>query len=182
MRIFQSSCFPHCRLIAYLIALIIATALGCAAWFTFNAAPRAPNVTFTLLSGQKISTEQLAGRVYLVNFWATSCPSCIQEMPMLAHAYNTFKDQGLEVIAVAMSYDTPSYVRNYSQTRQLPFKVALDDGSAAQQFGKIQLTPTTVVIDKGGRILKRYTGAPEPRELHQLLEAALRSADVRIQP
>ncbi|UAW64071.1 TlpA family protein disulfide reductase [Mycoavidus sp. HKI] len=175
MNIFQRLC-PHRRLIAYVIASVIATTLGCAAWLAFNSTPHVPHATFTLLSGQKISTEQLTGKVYLVNFWATNCPSCIQEMPTLVSAYTEFKDQGLEVIAVAMSYDTPSYVKNYSQTRQLPFKVAIDDGSAAKKFGNIQLTPTTFVIDKDGRILKRYIGTPNPHELHQLLKSALASA------
>lgn len=175
MNIFQRLC-PHRRLIAYVIASVIATILGCAAWRAFNSTPHVPHATFTLLSGQKISTEQLTGKVYLVNFWATNCPSCIQEIPTLISAYTEFKDQGLEVIAVAMSYDTPSYVKNYSQTRQLPFKVAIDDGSAAKQFGNIQLTPTTFVIDKNGRILKRYIGTPNPHELHQLLKSALASA------
>ncbi len=53
-----------------------------------------------------------------------------------------------------MSYDAPMYVTNYTQTRQLPFKVAMDDGSAAKQFGNVRLTPTTFLVDKDGKILK----------------------------
>ena len=68
------------------------------------------------------------------------------------------------------------YVANYAQTRQLPFKVALDDGSAAKLFGNVQLTPTTFVIDKDGKILKRYVGAPQFAELDQLLQKALKDA------
>jgi peroxiredoxin len=89
------------------------------------------------------------------------------------HTYNEFKDQGLEFVAVAMSYNAPMYVANYSQTRQLPFKVALDDGSAAKQFGDIQLTPTTFVVDRDGHILKRYVGEPQFSELDDLLKKAL---------
>ena len=82
--------------------------------------------------------------------------------------------RSLEFIAVAMSYDPPNYVLNYSETRQLPFKVALDvDGSAAKSFGDVKLTPTTFLIDKQGNVLKRYVGIPEFPALHQLLEQAL---------
>jgi len=75
-----------------------------------------------------------------------------------------------------MKYDAPMYVTNYAQTRNLPFKVAMDDGSAAKQFGNVQLTPTTFVVDKDGKILKRYVGEPTFAELDALLDKALNAA------
>jgi peroxiredoxin len=95
-------------------------------------------------------------------------------MPDMVRTYTKYKDQGLEFIAVAMSYDPPNYVLNYAQTRNLPFKVALDaQGDIARSFGDVKLTPTTFVIDKNGNIIKRYVGEPEFPALHQLLEKAL---------
>ena len=153
--------------------LALAVVLAVAAWLAFGTSKQVPDATFTLLSGQKISTAQLKGKVYLVNFWATDCDTCIKEMPQMVQTYNQFKGQGLEFVAVAMNYDAPMYVVNYSQTRQLPFKVALDDGSAAKQFGNVQMTPTTFVIDRDGHILKRYVGEPQFSELADLLKSAL---------
>jgi peroxiredoxin len=116
----------------------------------------------------------LRGKVVLVNFWATSCSTCVQEMPEMVETYKKYSDRGLEFIAVAMSYDPPNYVMNFSESRQLPFKVALDtDGQAAKSFGDVKLTPTTFVIGKDGSILKRYVGIPEFASMHQLLEKAL---------
>jgi peroxiredoxin len=110
----------------------------------------------------------------MVNFWATSCTTCVAEMPEMVATYNKYADKGLELVAVAMSYDPPNYVLNYTETRQLPFKVALDtDGSAAKSFGDVKLTPTTFVIGKDGSILKRYVGIPEFAAMHQLIEKAL---------
>jgi peroxiredoxin len=152
---------------------LVAIVVAIAGWFAFNSAKPVPAATFTLLSGEKISTEQLKGKVYLINFWATDCTTCIQEMPKMVQTYNQFKGQGLEYIAVAMNYDPPMYVVNYTQTRALPFKVAMDDGSVAKQFGNVQLTPTTFVIGKDGKILKRYVGEPEYAELDKLLKDAL---------
>jgi peroxiredoxin len=157
----------------HLAAAVIALAIAVAAWFAFGAQKPVPDATFTLLSGQKISTAQLKGKVYLVNFWATDCDTCIKEMPQMVQTYNQFKDQGLQFVAVAMNYDAPMYVVNYSQTRHLPFMVALDDGSAAKQFGNVQLTPTTFVVDRDGHILKRYVGEPQFDELAALLKNAL---------
>ncbi|KWF17732.1 TlpA disulfide reductase family protein [Burkholderia pseudomultivorans] len=160
--------------VRYIAAAVIVAAIAVAGFFAFNGKSRVPDATFTLLSGQKVSTAgDLKGKVYLVNFWATSCATCMQEMPQMVETYNRFKGQGLDFVAVAMNYDPPMYVANYAQTRQLPFKVALDDGSVAKQFGNVQLTPTTFVVDKDGKILKRYVGAPQFAELDALLKKAL---------
>jgi len=134
----------------------------------------APAVSFRTLNGEQIALESLRGKVVMVNFWATSCSTCVQEMPEMVETYKKYSDRGLEFIAVAMSYDPPNYVLNYSESRQLPFKVALDtDGQAAKSFGDVKLTPTTFVIGKDGAILKRYVGIPEFASMHQLLEKAL---------
>lgn len=136
----------------------------------------APQVSFRTLNGEQVAMDSLRGKVVMVNFWATSCSTCVQEMPQMVETYKKYSDQGLEFIAVAMSYDPPSYVLNYSESRQLPFKVALDtDGQAAKSFGDVKLTPTTFVIGKDGSILKRYVGIPEFASMHQLLEKALAS-------
>lgn len=134
----------------------------------------APAVSFRTLNGEQIALESLRGKVVMVNFWATSCSTCVQEMPEMVETYKKYSDRGLEFIAVAMSYDPPNYVLNYAESRQLPFKVALDtDGQAAKSFGDVKLTPTTFVIGKDGTILKRYVGIPEFASMHQLLEKAL---------
>ncbi|WP_353190464.1 TlpA disulfide reductase family protein [Pandoraea pnomenusa] len=157
-----------------IIAAAILVVVAAAGYFTFAGQKRAPEATFTLLSGQKLGTEQLKGKVYLVNFWATSCTTCMKEMPTMVQTYEKYKGQGLEFVAVAMSYDPPMYVVNYAQTRQLPFKVAMDsDGSVAKQYGNVQLTPTTFVVDRDGKVLKQYVGEPEYAELDKLIEKAL---------
>jgi peroxiredoxin len=152
-------------------ALLALAGIGYA---TLASSPPAPDVTFISIQGEKISTQGLRGKVVMVNFWATSCVTCIKEMPAMVDTYNKFKGQGLEFVAVAMSYDPPNYVLNYTETRKLPFKVALDSGGdIARAFGDVQLTPTTFVIDKDGKIVKRYVGEPEWSSLHVLLQKAL---------
>lgn len=153
-----------------MLALVVATI----AYFSLFARTAAPDVTFSSLSGEQISMQSLRGKVVLVNFWATSCATCIKEMPELVETYEKYKGQGLDLIAVAMQYDPPNYVLNYAQTRGLPFTVALDlKGDVARSFDDVKLTPTTYVIDKNGLIIKRYVGAPDFAALHRLLESAL---------
>jgi peroxiredoxin len=138
---------------------------------------KAPPSTFVLLDGSRIDTQQLLGKVTLVNFWATSCTSCVAEMPELVSTYKKFKDRGYGTLAVAMSYDPPNYVVNFVQTRQLPFQVAIDNtGSVAKAWGDVKLTPTTFLVNKRGQIVKRFVGTPDFAELHQLIDKLLSEA------
>jgi peroxiredoxin len=134
----------------------------------------APQSTFVLLDGSSKTTQDLKGRVTLVNFWATSCTTCVAEMPKIIATYDKYQARGYDTMAVAMSYDPPSYVVNFAQTRKLPFKVAIDNtGAIAKAWGDVQLTPTTYVVNKRGEIVKRYVGEPNFAELHQLIEKLL---------
>lgn len=86
--------------------LTAATALALAGTGCSSSEP-APPSTFVLLDGSKSTTADLKGKVTLVNFWATTCVSCVKEMPQLAATYDKFKSRGFETVAVAMSYDPP---------------------------------------------------------------------------
>jgi len=154
--------------------LLLAGALGAAAYVSLGSASPAPVVAYTLVDGSKASTAQFDGKVVLVNFWATSCASCVKEMPHLASTYDKFRARGYDTLAVAMSYDPPAFVANFVERRKLPFPVALDgDGSVALSFGDVRLTPTSVLINKRGEIVKRYLGEPDFVALHQLIEELL---------
>jgi peroxiredoxin len=118
--------------------------------------------------------RSLRGKVVYVNFWATSCTTCIKEMPEVIKTYQRFAPRRFELLAVAMSYDPPEYVRNYTQQHRLPFKVVLDTrGDIARAFDNVALTPTAVIIDKQGRVLRRIIGEPDFAALHALIDKEL---------
>lgn len=136
-----------------------------------NAASLAPSSNFVLLDASTVKTSDFKGKVTLVNFWATSCTTCVAEMPKLTAIYNQYHDKGYEMLAVAMQYDPPSYVVNYAETRKLPFKVAIDNtGVIAKDWGDVRLTPTTYLVNKKGEIVKRFVGEPDMGELHALIQ------------
>jgi peroxiredoxin len=156
---------------------LLASALLAAGLLAACAQNAAPESRFVLLDGSTRTTAELRGKVTLVNFWATSCTTCVAEMPQIVATYDKYRDQGYDTIAVAMQYDPPSYVINFAGTRKLPFKVALDNtGALAKSWGDVQLTPTTYVVDKQGAIVKKYVGAPDFAELHKLIEKLLAAA------
>ncbi|HCY16289.1 MAG: redoxin [Curvibacter sp. GWA2_64_110] len=160
----------------YIAAFLVIVA---SAWMMFQTSgpSAAPESTFVLLDGSKKSTADLKGRVTLVNFWATSCTTCVAEMPKIIATHDKYHARGFDTLAVAMSYDPPSYVVNFAETRKLPFQVAIDNtGSVAKAWGDVRLTPTTYIVNKRGEIVKRYIGEPDFAELHRLIEELLAQA------
>lgn len=134
----------------------------------------APEAQFQSLNGDTFTTEQFKGKVTLVKFWATDCTTCVAQMPDNIANYNKFHDQGFNVVAVAMKHDPLDYVRNFTESRQLPFTVVSDhDGKIATAFGNVRMTPTAFLIDKKGRIIKRYLGNYDQTAFVKTVEKAL---------
>ena len=162
--------------VLYVAAAAALVAIG-VALYVGTGGSAAPPSTFVLLDGSSKTTADLKGRVTLVNFWATSCTACVAEMPRIVATHDKYRARGYDTMAVAMSYDPPSYVVNFAQTRKLPFQVAIDNtGAIAKAWGDVQLTPTTYVVNKRGEIVKRYVGEPNFTELHLLIEKLLAEA------
>ena len=131
----------------------------------------APDVTFTTITGQKITLKALRGKPVIVTFWATDCPGCIEEIPLLIDLYSQYHTQGLEIIAVAMNYDPPNHVIAMTQDQQLPYPVALDlTGEHALAFGDVQLIPSTFLITPDGLIALKKIGVFDPAEIKTLIE------------
>lgn len=136
-----------------------------------QAAPEPP--TFITLDGKKIGPGELRGKLVLVNFWATSCGICLQEMPDLIATYRRYRSRGLEVIAVAMSYDEPEQIRAYMAKHGLPFPVVFDrDGALAREFEGVRATPTTFLIDRSGKRISKTVGIIDFNKLRAFLESA----------
>jgi peroxiredoxin len=120
----------------------------------------APRFGYTLLDGSRADSSGLTGRVTLVNFWATTCAICVAEMHHWTALYQELKPTGqFETLAVAMSYDPPARVAHFAESRRLPFGVVIDNtGEVARAFGDVRVTPSLFLLDRQGRIAKRYVG------------------------
>jgi len=155
----------------FLLSALLAIVIGGAAISALTGKTQAPDSIFSTISGEKTSLAGLRGKVVLVKFWATTCASCVREMPGMIDTYKAYKDKGFEIIAVAMPYDPPNYVLKFSQDRRLPFPVALDiQGEAVRAFGNVKMTPTSFLIDREGRILEKKTGELDFAELKGKLD------------
>ena len=146
------------------VALALSMLTGC------GRVEQAPAVAYTLLDGRKSELAALRGHVVLVNFWATDCAPCVEEMPALVANWRRFSPQGFETLAVSMHYDPPALVSNFAQARALPFGVVIDNtGEIAQRLGNVQFTPTSLLINKRGEIVKRWVGRTDFESLAPLI-------------
>ena len=146
---------------------------GAVTAFYFREAPAAPEVSFTTFSGQSVPLSSLRGQVVLVNFWASYCGPCRKDMPNVVAAHQRFASRGFRTIAVAVSKDDRASAEAYVRQQALPFTVAFDDGSAALAFGKVHITPSLFLIDRQGRLVKKYIGEVRWPELNDRVEKAL---------
>jgi peroxiredoxin len=158
--------------LSLLSLIIIGTALYGLLTHTFPTP--ASSTHFKTIANKQVSLKQLQGKVVLVTFWASNCPSCLKEIPHLISLYNDYHQRGLELFAIAMHYDRPNYVVNTRKTYQIPYDIVLDlQGQLATAFGDISLTPTTLLINSSGEIIYQNIGTFDLQAMQVLIESLL---------
>ena len=125
-----------------------------------NVEDRKPAPDFTLKDGEgrDVSLSDFRGKVVLLNFWATWCGPCKIEMPWFVDFQRKYKDQGFSVIAVSLDEEGWEVVKPFAEDMKLNFPVLLGNDELADRFGGIQALPTTLIIDKEGRVFSRHMG------------------------
>ncbi|MBI5330363.1 MAG: TlpA family protein disulfide reductase [Betaproteobacteria bacterium] len=115
---------------------------------------------FTLVDskGKTHSLSQYKGKWVLVNFWATWCPPCLEEIPDLVSLHEN-KKNNLVVLGIAMSYRDPKEVLRYASDMMVSYPVILGDDKAAQQFGEVPALPTTYLYNPQGKAVAYNVGA-----------------------
>ena len=155
------------------LALVVVLAFA-AVWLMPAGLREAPPLVGQTLDGRTLTLEQLRGKPVLVTFWATTCPSCVEEIPHLIELYRELNPKGLEIIGVAMAYDPPEQVRAMAQQRQIPYPIVLDsEERIAHEFDNVQLTPTSVLVSPEGRIVQYRLGLLDMSELRNTIAGML---------
>ncbi|MDR1997465.1 MAG: TlpA family protein disulfide reductase [Candidatus Margulisbacteria bacterium] len=118
----------------------------------------AKDFTLPLLSGETRALSSFKGQVVLLNFWATWCNPCTEEMPSMEELYTRLRAHGLEVLAVNLN-EKPKTVADFIQKSGYTFPVLLDQsGKASRKYG-IQAIPATFIIDREGYVIAAVVGS-----------------------
>ncbi len=116
---------------------------------------RAPELRLATLAGDSIRPESLAGKVVLVNFWATWCPPCRVEMPGFESVWRSRASRGFTIVGLADDAAAPATIQAFLRQRGITYPVAKADAEVERAFGSPNVLPTSFLVDRAGRI--RYT-------------------------
>jgi peroxiredoxin len=137
-----------------LAAIVFAS---CAFAASGDAAGPAPSFTLTTLSGQPGGLNEYKGQVVLVNFWATWCGPCQQEMPLLDQMYKKYKPAGFTLIGVNVDKESPA-VKELLARKPVSFPVLLDPANQVSKAYHVDEMPSSVIIDRKGQIRYVHRG------------------------
>jgi thiol-disulfide isomerase/thioredoxin len=119
----------------------------------------APDFTLTDMQGQQVTLSELKGKVVILNFWATWCPPCRQEMPSMEELYRTYKDQGLVILAVNVEENGAPLVKRFLEATPYSFPILLGGSAAVQNNYLVYRLSETFIIDRNGNVVEKVTGA-----------------------
>jgi cytochrome c biogenesis protein CcmG/thiol:disulfide interchange protein DsbE len=147
-----------------------------------SAAKPAPDVTLKDLDGKDLSLAQYKGKVVLVNFWATWCEPCRVEIPWLIEMQQKYAAQGFTVLGVAMDEEGARVVTPWVQKErfdvsgsksQMNYPIVIGNDAAADKFGGLLGYPTSILVTRDGKIVKRITGIISYDEIAKSIESQL---------
>lgn len=125
-----------------------------------------------LLDGRVLGAGDLKGKVVLVQFWATWCPACVEEMPDLQKLRAKYHKQGFELLALSLD-DNDKLVRSFMKANGYDFPVALATRSHFETYGPAHWAPTFYLVDKHGLVLQKVVGSLDYGKLEKVLQSLL---------
>ncbi len=152
------------RDVAYGLGILLVTLLLYFAFFSHTYKPppglspgkEPPDFNLKTIDGRTISLSDLRGKVVLINFWATWCPPCKEEIPLFIDVYKKYKDKGFEILAISTDTSAET-VKKFANEYKIPFPVLVDDGKVSNLYS-IQGLPTSLLIGRDGKIVKVKLG------------------------
>ncbi len=150
--------------VAYGLGILLVALLLYVALFTESQQPPlglskgqpAPDFRLKTLDGKEIALSDYRGKIVLINFWATWCPPCKEEMPLFESVYRKYKDRGFEILAISTDGNLEP-VKKFVKEFGLTFPILHDDRNVANLYG-VQGLPTSFLIDRDGKIVKVRLG------------------------
>jgi len=119
---------------------------------------QAPQFSLANLDGKNVSLKDFANKVIVVDFWATWCAPCREEIPHLNKLYENYRGKGLVVVGISMDTEEAEVVKQFAKEFRMEYPVVMADENVQQDFGGVLGLPTTFIIDRKGNIVKKYTG------------------------
>jgi len=127
----------------------------------------APNFHLRTLEGKTIALQDLQGKVVVLNFWATWCPPCRAEIPGLLEVYRKHRSEGLEIVGISLDTDGWTKVSPLMHEMNIEYPVVIGNTDIVNAYGGIRAIPTTVIVDRQGKIVDKVVGYMDRRKFEE---------------
>jgi cytochrome c biogenesis protein CcmG/thiol:disulfide interchange protein DsbE len=134
---------------------------------------KAPNFILKTRDGKSIDLSKLKGKVVILNFWATWCGPCRQEIPGFIETYKSLHGKGVEIIGISLDEGGWDVVQPYVTKSNIPYPIVIGDQALTEAYGEINAIPTTFIINKEGKIATKHVGFLSKDQLEQQIKAVL---------
>jgi peroxiredoxin len=133
----------------------------------------APMWNLRSVDGKSVSFDDFKGKVVILDFWATWCGPCREEIPGLIGLQTKYEKKGLSVVGISLDGGDGAVVKTFVAKMGMNYTVLLGDDKVQQAFGGVDAIPVTVVIDRSGHIVKKFTGLVEKKQLEAVAKPLL---------
>lgn len=141
---------------AALVLVVLMLTVG--SGFAIQANKKAPDFTLEDMQGNKVSLSDFKGKVVVVNFWATWCPPCIEEMPSMEKLHQKFKGDDFVLLAINAEENGRPAVERFLKNKNFTFPILLDGDAKVQQIYGVYRFPETIIINRQGEIVTKVLG------------------------
>ncbi len=152
--------------------IVMALAAGCTDKGAQPGSPAAPDFTLQDMSGKTVKLSDQKGKVVLLEFWATWCPPCRAAVPGLEQLHKAYKDKGLVVLAVSMDQGGWDEVKSFVAEKHITYTVLKGTDTVGEQY-QVRSIPMTLILNKEGKVSRRYLGMGSDEELEKDVKAVL---------
>ncbi|MFH0731672.1 MAG: TlpA disulfide reductase family protein [Candidatus Omnitrophota bacterium] len=148
------------KTIAVILLSAIFLATGCqqAPALDEEPAEQAPSFTLTDINGNSFDSSGLKGKVVILDFWATWCPPCREEIPHFVELDKQYNDKGLAVVGISLDEGGASAVKSFAQENGISYPILIGTQEVQSAYGGIRGIPTTFIIDRNGNIVQKVVG------------------------
>ena len=157
----------QCRWLVMVVAVMLGGAIGAK-----DIGKAAPDFSRTDLAGNTVRLADYRGKLVLLNFWASWCPPCLEEMPRFSQWQQAFGAKGLQIIGVSMDDDAAA-AQQLLAKRPVSYPIVMGDAGLGELFGGVLGLPTSYLIDAQGRIVARYRGETDLEKMEVKIKALL---------
>lgn len=140
-----------------------------------EASAKAPAPQWTLkdLDGGEVKSADFAGKVVVIDFWATWCPPCREEIPGYVALQEKYRDQGVVIVGISLDRGGPKVVKPFAEKMKINYPLVMGTEDVVEAFGGVEGIPTTFIIGRDGKILHKKVGYAPEAKMEALIKSAL---------